>query len=398
MHSTETALLSLTDQLYKAMDSGHVALLVMLDLSKCFDVIDHARLLDKLRLYGVCTRWFESYLANHRQQVALPSRAAGRRLSRALPNPLGTYQGSALGPLLYTIYSNDMPLYVEDAELIQYADDTQVLVTGSKRDMTVNIAKMERSLAALSWWFRKNGLMLNAGKTQLIVIGSRQNLKHLPPVLVKIDNAAIKESDTVKNLGVIFDRHLSFSSHIDHLVRRCTGTLLSLSHARQGLPTEVLPRLVDGLVMSCIRYCVSVYGATSGQLIQRVQKCINFCARVISGKRKYDHISGTLRSLGWLSADQLQRYYMVMALRRLIDSAEPEALAALFVRNHEVHARNTRASAQFHPPRIRNEFGRRRFAYRAATLYNALPADLRERRGSRKGFGKALRRHMLAPD
>ena len=56
----------------------------------------------------------------------------------------------------------------------------------------------------------------------------------------------------------------------------------------------------------------------------------------------------------------------------LIDSAEPEDLAALFVRNQEVHARNTRTRAYFHPPRIRNEFGRRRFAYKAATLYNAL--------------------------
>ena len=132
------------------MDSGHMSLLVMLDLSKCFDVINHTRLLEKLELYGVCTRWFESYLSNHCQQVALSSGTAGRRLSRALPNPLGTYQGSALGPLLYSIYSNDMPLFVEDADIIQYADDTQVLVTGSKHSMAQNVLKMEHSLSALS--------------------------------------------------------------------------------------------------------------------------------------------------------------------------------------------------------------------------------------------------------
>ena len=157
-HSTETALLCLTDKVHHAMDSGHLSLLVMLDLSKCFDVVDHARLLEKLQLYGVRTRWFESYLSNHRQQVALSSRAAGRRLSHALPNPLGTYQGSALGPLLYSIYSNDMPLYVDEADIIQYADDTQVLVTGLKQEMSENVLKMERSLAALSLWFRKNAL------------------------------------------------------------------------------------------------------------------------------------------------------------------------------------------------------------------------------------------------
>ena len=112
---------------------------------------------------------------------------------------------------------------------------------------------------------------------------------------------------------MIFDRHLTFDSHIDYLVKRCTGT------SKHGLPPEVLPRLVDGLVMSSLRYCVSVYGATSGQLTRRIQKCVNFCARVLSGKRKYDHISDTLRSLGWLSAGQLHQYATVMALLRVID-------------------------------------------------------------------------------
>ena len=141
---------------------------------------------------------------------------------------------------------------------------------------------------------------------------------------------------------------------------------------------------------------MSVYGATSGQLTQIIQKCINFCARVLSGKRKHDHISGTLKSLGWLSAGQLHQYFTVMALRRLTDSAEPEALAALFVRNREVHTRTTRARDQFHLPRIRSEFGRKRFAYRAASLVNALPPHVRDGHESRKAFGAALKRHMLA--
>ena len=241
-------------------------------------------------------------------------------------------------------------------------------------------------------------MKLNASKTQLIVFGSRENLSRLAPVSVKIDDTVINESHTVKNLGVTFDRHMSFDQHIDNVVRRCTGTLLSLSHAKLGLPAEVLPRIVDGLVMSSIRYCVSVYGATSGRLTQRIQKCINFCARVLSGKRKYDHISGTLKSLGWLSAGQLHQYCTAMALRRLADASEPEALAELFVRNRDVHARSTRAGSQYHPPRIKTEFGRKRFAYRAAVLFNALPADVREHHGSRKAFGKVLKQHMLRAD
>ena len=85
-----------------------------------------------------------------------------------------------------------------------------------------------------------------------------------------------------------------------------------------------------------------------------------------------------------------------MALRRLTGASEPETLAALFVRNRDVHARVTRTSCQFRPPRIRTEFGRKRFAYRAAALFNALPADVRDQQGNRRAFGKALKQHMLS--
>ena len=193
-------------------------------------------------------------------------------------------------------------------------------------------------------------MVLNASKTQFIVFASRQNLKLMAPVSAKIDHTTISENQIVKNLGVIFDRHLSFDSHIDHLVKRCTGTLLSLCHAKHGLPPEVLPRLVDGLVMLSLRYCVSVYGVTSGQLTRKIQKCINFCARVLSGERKYDHISDTLRSLGWLSAGQLHQYSTAMALRRVIDVSKPECVTELFVRNQEVHTCNTRTSDQCRSP------------------------------------------------
>ena len=105
-------------------------------------------------MYNVDTRWFDSYLAGHYQQVVTRSTdGANNTLSVPLPNPIGTYQGSALGPLLYSVYANDMSLYAEDACIVQYADDTQVLVSGRPGDIGALTGSMERNLAQLSNWF-----------------------------------------------------------------------------------------------------------------------------------------------------------------------------------------------------------------------------------------------------
>ena len=135
-----------------------------------------------------------------------------------------------MGPLLYTISANDLSLYADvDASIVQYADDTQVLVTGAAGDIGSMVSTMEKNISELSHWFGKNDLKVNAAKTQLIVIGSRYNIKRLSPVTVNFMGAAVAGPPTVRNLGDVFDQSLTFSAHTDDVVRRCTGTLCGLA-------------------------------------------------------------------------------------------------------------------------------------------------------------------------
>ena len=106
---------------------------------------------------------------------------------------MGVFQGSALGPILFTVFANDMSLFAEEADVMQFADDTQVILSGKKSDLatlvTRSIESMEIALSGLDTWFRANALKVNAEKTQLIVFGNRQNLRNLPDIKVTFRDA-----------------------------------------------------------------------------------------------------------------------------------------------------------------------------------------------------------------
>ena len=262
-HSTTSALIGISDNILAAMDDTEISLLCLIDLSKCFDVIDHSKLLVKLQLLGIDAGWFRSYLGGHTQSVCITNSMGRRVTSKSLPNDVGVFQGSALGPLLFTVFANDLSLHAPDAYIAQYADDTQVLVSGPKSALASTVARLEVTLAAMSDWFAANGLKVNAEKTELMALGSRQNLRVLPDINVRFRDAILRPCKQVRNLGVVFDSSLTWDDHVATLARKCFGALIGLSHVRHHLPGDTIVTIVNALVLSHIRYCLPVYGNCS---------------------------------------------------------------------------------------------------------------------------------------
>ena len=107
----------------------------------------------------------------------------------------------------------------------------------------------------------------------------------------------IQESDTVQNLGLVMDHHMNFDVHVDQVCRRCTGLLIGLFKVRRRVPRRCLPTLVNGLVMSLLRYCLSIFGSCTKRNLTRLQRVMNFGARVIAGRKKRDSVSDVLHDL-----------------------------------------------------------------------------------------------------
>ena len=98
---------------------GHIASVVSVDLSRAFDSVNHTVLLAKLEWYSIAPDWFRSYL-DHRRQVV-------RGGTVSLPMSHGVPQGSLVGPILFSIFTNDLPSHIPHGCLVSYADDTQLL-------------------------------------------------------------------------------------------------------------------------------------------------------------------------------------------------------------------------------------------------------------------------------
>src|SRR6218665_598170 len=144
-------------------------------------MVDHEILLQRLEtsfgLSGSPLQWFRSYLSDLSQMVVL-----GDTHSSWVPVQFGVPQGSVLGPLLYILFTADIsplfPKYSASGHL--YADDVQAHVHGPPPSQFLDITSSIASLAAdLDSWMSSNCLSLNPSKTQLIWLGTRQQLLKL---------------------------------------------------------------------------------------------------------------------------------------------------------------------------------------------------------------------------
>jgi retron-type reverse transcriptase len=164
--STELAALQLIDQITRDMDSNEVPLCIFLDLSKAFDTINHDILLTKLQHYGVideALNLLRSYLQNRKQFVQIND-----TLSEHLPITTGVPQGSILGPLLFTIYINDLPNACSNLKPIMYADDTTLYGTLSSFGPEPS-HMLNAEIETVNNWLKINKLSLNVNKTNFMM-------------------------------------------------------------------------------------------------------------------------------------------------------------------------------------------------------------------------------------
>ena len=241
------------------MDKSHVTLLALFDASSAFDMVDHDILLHRLEisfgLSGPPLLWFRSYLTDRTQMVIL-----GDSRTSSVPVKFGVPQGSVLGPLLYIMFTADIPLLFakHSASGHLYADDVQAFVHGSFSHQLALSQSIESLSADLNCWMSSNRLSLNSSKTRLIWLGTRQQLIKLDYDLLAKKFLQFTFSTNVRDLGVTLDSTLSFAAHISNLSRSSFYHLRRLRAIRRSVPSPIFSSMVHAFICSRIDYCNSL--------------------------------------------------------------------------------------------------------------------------------------------
>src|SRR5271156_2499648 len=270
LHSTETALLRVQNDILTNMDNKKITVLVLLDLSSAFDTVDHTILLNRLKnigITGLVHDWFSSYLSDRTQAVFLDGVT-----SDSVNLTCGIPQGSVLGPILFNIYTHPLGEIARKhgMKCHFYADDTQLYTSFSVNDSSTSTKLISDCIADIRSWMQSNLLKLNESKTEVVMIGTKQQLSKVGNIEISVRNVNIRPCSKVRNLGVIFDYNMAMVEHVNSVCKASYFYIRLLGKLRKFLDKSTAAMLTHAFATSRLDYCNFLLHGISKAVISRL--------------------------------------------------------------------------------------------------------------------------------
>ena len=378
-YSRDTCLSYLTDRVRNGFEKGSLTGMILIDLQKAFDTIDHKILTEKMSCLGFAEstmRWYKSYLTNRCFIVNV-----GNDFSSPCKLLCGVPQGSILGPLLFLLYVNDMPQAVNSDLLLLYADDTCLIYTG--KDINMIEEQLNTDFSSLCDWFVDNKLSVHFGKekTKSILFGNKRQLKNQRDLDLRYGDIEIKQHSKVTYLGCILDNDLSGESMATKVLRLVNNRLKFLYQKQKFLTLSLRQLLCNALIQPHYDYaCSAWYPSLNKRLSKKIQtsqtKCIRYCLNL--DNRAHVGIDEFIK-INWLPTKERVAQCICVNIFKFFNKMSPQYMSEIF---HPSHSRyNTRmATLKLDLPFRQSCPGQKTISYLGPNTWNNLAAETKLRR------------------
>ena len=284
---------------FLSLSKGNMTVLILLDFSSSLNTIDHSILVHGLHTdFGftdTVLQWFSSYLTDRTHYVSLSNHC-----SALAPVHSGVPQGSVLGIILFTMYIKPMSAIIESHSIMydSFADDLQIQMSAPRDRISELLHSMQSCISDVKAWATENMLKLNDIKTELMLLTSkRTKYHHNLPTSIAIGNALIPFKQTVKNLGVKLDCHLTTNAHVSNIARTRYFEMRRLASIRRFLTSTATVTLVSSFVLSGIYYFNSLLFGSTLDVTSHLLQIQNYACRVTMRLSKSSNMSTHLKSL-----------------------------------------------------------------------------------------------------
>ena len=279
-----TNLLETLEQWTEIIDEGDAIDVAYLDFRKAFDLVSHEHLIYKLSKYGIkgnLLEWIKDFLKDRTQRVVIRGTASSpRKVTSGVP------QGSVLGPLLFLIFINDLPLGLLST-LSLFADDSKLFSRivrnkkGMKNVMENGNVTLQNDLNAVLEWANKWKMEFNVDKCKIMHLGHNN-----PKATYSMGGSNLQETEEERDLGVIIDNKLDFGSHIRSIVGKANKVLGMIKVSFSCLNIPMMYNLYTALVRPLLEYCVQVWSPYKKKYINLIEKVQRRATRMVPSLRK----------------------------------------------------------------------------------------------------------------
>lgn len=267
-HSTTDQALRVTEIITEGFNQGKCTGAVFLDVSKAFDKVWHTGLLDKLLKHKYPTPLIlliKSFLSNRKFQVTLnDSKSTVKTMTAGVP------QGSTLSPLLFNIFTADIPKPPLNVYYAQYADDTAIL--SRSRNPNPITDRLQGALNSLELWLRHSRIAANAEKSAAVFFSKRRGIR--APAELKLNNRPIPWKDTAKYLGVTLDKRLTWGPHFSTIAQKgnmALGMLYPLVGRQSSLDLQAKVTIYKTIIRPMITYAAPAWATAAPTHLKRLQ-------------------------------------------------------------------------------------------------------------------------------